>query len=169
MYGEIASSKRKEAHTGANSTGPNTYMAKVEDILIIDLVETKVDMEVALFQPLSERVEEAWFIIVQTEVILAFGGRQDVRIVAISSQILSIRKIHRSWTTQRLIAVTIAVWRWNAGLQLVDIVVSTIGKVGETQWMEVVLVLTLKESMSDANLQSKSWVHTVASLDFKVT
>jgi hypothetical protein len=90
MYGEIAISKGKEAHTGANSTGPNTYMAKVEDILIVDLVETKVDMEVALFQPLRERVEEAWFIIVQTEVILAFGGRQDVRIVAISSQILSI-------------------------------------------------------------------------------
>jgi hypothetical protein len=144
-------------------------MTEVEDILVVNLIETKTDTEVALLKPLSERVEKEWLVVVKPEVVLSNSRRENGRIVTVGSKVLSVDEIHGGGASHTFATFATTTWRRNTWLQLIDAIVGAISIVCKSQRMKEVLVLSLLENVSRSDLNSKSWVHTFAARNLKVS
>ena len=162
------SEKETQRTRNTGATMQVTHVAKVEDIFVVVLIEAKIQTEFSKAQPLVERVEEDWFIVVQTEVGLAAGDWQDIRIIAVGTQVFPIQKVHGCWARHGLGTITTTFRWWNTGLQFSSCIMGAVSKVCQTKGMVVVFILSLQECVSDADLDSQSWIHSIAAFDVEI-
>jgi len=115
-------------------------MAEVKDIFceISVFVKLEVHAEVAIANPLWQRVKEQRLIVIKAKVVLVRGNGDQIGVVGITTLVFVSDEVHGSGARQVRAAGARGTGGHNAWLQLVSVGVRPVRKVGKAQRVVVV-------------------------------